>query len=60
MSQKKPIVDDSRLVAKTEVFGVEAVDLTFSNGESRRYERLVGKPMSSVLVMSITDKKQVL
>lgn len=60
MSQKKPTVDDSRLVAKTQVFAVEAVDLTFSNGESRCYERLVGKPMGSVLVLAVADQQQVL
>ncbi len=35
-------------IAKTRIFEVQAVDLRFSNGEERRFERLTPQRRSSV------------
>jgi ADP-ribose diphosphatase len=48
------------LVAQSRIFRVEAVDLEFSNGEQRRYERLLGGERGSVLVVPMLDDDQVL
>ena len=48
------------LVAQSRIFRVEAVDLAFSNGEQRRYERLLGGERGSVLVVPMLDDDQVL
>ncbi len=48
------------LVARSRIFRVEAVDLEFSNGEQRRYERLLGGERGSVLVVPMLDDDQVL
>ena len=37
-----PKVQSRQLIAQTRIFRVEAVDLQFSNGEQRCYERLLG------------------
>ncbi len=48
------------LVAQSRIFRVEAVDLQFSNGEQRRYERLLGGKKGSVLVVPMLDDDTVL
>ena len=48
------------LVARSRIFRVEAVELEFSNGEQRRYERLLGGERGSVLVVPMLDDDQVL
>jgi ADP-ribose diphosphatase len=49
-----------KLVAQSRIFRVEAVDLAFSNGEKRRYERLLGGERGSVLVVPMLNDDQVL
>ncbi len=49
-----------KLVAQSRIFRVEAVDLEFSNGEQRRYERLLGGKRGSVLVVPMLDDDTVL
>ena len=48
------------LVTQSRIFRVEAVDLQFSNGEQRRYERLLGGKKGSVLVVPMQDEDTVL
>lgn len=48
------------LIAQSRLFRVEAVDLEFSNGEQRRYERLLGGKKGSVLVVPMLDDDTVL
>ncbi|ABN74397.1 ADP compounds hydrolase NudE [Actinobacillus pleuropneumoniae] len=43
-------------IAKTRIFEVQAVDLRFSNGEERRFERLTPQRRSSVMVIPIQDQ----
>jgi len=47
--KSKPEVTRRELIAKTRIFKVEALDLTFSNGEQRQYERLLGSDSGAVL-----------
>lgn len=55
--KKKPSIDDVRVVAESRLFAVEEIDLTFSNGEKRTYERLKGqRSAGSVLVVPILDE----
>ena len=38
-----PTITDRKIVARTRFFGVEQVDLTFANGQTREVERMAGK-----------------
>lgn len=51
--QTKPRILDVRLAAKTKVFEVQAVDLQFSNGTQRTYERLTPNRRPAVMVLPI-------
>lgn len=57
---KKPRIDQRQLIASTRLFRVEQVDLTFSNGEQRQYERLLGGERGSVLVVPLLDQDTLL
>ena len=58
---EKPRITDRRIVAQSSVFRVERLDLRFSNGERRRYERIVGDSLDcSVLVIPLRDEDTVL
>jgi len=50
----KPRALDRRLVARTRIFGVEEIDLAFSNGNRRCFERILGG-RGSVLVVPMPD-----
>ena len=39
--QKLPIINARNRVAKSRLFSIEQLDLTFSNGEKRQYERML-------------------
>ncbi|MEJ2611562.1 MAG: ADP compounds hydrolase NudE [Candidatus Thiodiazotropha sp.] len=60
MTIKKPTIVSQQLIAETRLFRVEQLDLTFSNGEKRRYERLLGGERGSVLVVPMLDDETVL
>jgi ADP-ribose diphosphatase len=49
-----------KLISQSRIFRVEEVDLQFSNGERRRYERLLGGRRGSVLVVPMLDDDTVL
>lgn len=51
--KQKPEILDVKVIAKTKIFEVQSVDLRFSNGEERTYERLTPQRRSSVMVMPI-------
>lgn len=61
MTDKKILHSDKKLpeilsistIAKTTIFEVQSVDLRFSNGEERVYERLTPQRRSSVMVIPI-------
>ena len=45
---RKPEILDTRLVAKSRLFGIEEMHLRFSNGVERTYERLRTPPIAGV------------
>lgn len=51
--KKLPEILDVKVIAKTHIFEVQSVDLRFSNGEQRTYERLTPQRRSSVMVVPI-------
>ena len=59
MSQKPQILD-SRIVAKSRLFTVEALDLQFSNGVERTYERLVPGGSGAVMMVPVNKNGEVL
>jgi ADP-ribose diphosphatase len=50
----KPIIHGVRTLAQTRVFRVEAVDLEFSNGQRREFERINNGNAGAVMVMPLT------
>jgi ADP-ribose diphosphatase len=55
----KPKVLERRLVAETRIFRVEQVDLEFSNGNRRCFERVLGG-RGSVLIVPMKDARTLL
>lgn len=56
---KKPEILDTRLVAKSRLFGIESVHLRFSNGEEREFERLRTPPIAGVMCVPMLDRDTV-
>ena len=50
---QKPTILDHQLVAESRLFGIERLELRFSNGEERIYERLRTPRIPAVLVVPI-------
>lgn len=57
---ERPKILARQLIAQSQLFRVEQIDLTFSNGEQRRYERLLGGERGAVLVVPMLDDETVL
>lgn len=59
--RQKPEVLDRQIVASSRLFRVEQMQLRFSNGVERTYERLVGKGTGhgAVMVVALRDDDQV-
>jgi len=51
----KPEILKRETVAKTQHFSVESLQLRFSNGVERTYERMAGPGRDSVMIVPITD-----
>jgi len=63
MSLHKPQILDKNIVARSRLFSIEALDLEFSNGVKRQYERLVRGSNSgggAVLIIPMLDQETVL
>lgn len=56
----KPEILNRLEVARSRLFRVEQVELRFSNGEERVYERLVSSGNGAVLIVPVLDDKTVL
>jgi len=52
---KLPNITRRQTVAKSKLFGIEQIDLTFSNGEQREYERMMGTGRGAVMVVPMKD-----
>lgn len=53
--QKKPQILNIETIATTRIFNIERLDLEFSNGEKRQYERLKPPGNGAVLVIPMLD-----
>ena len=51
--KQKPTIHQTRVVATSQLFKIEALDLEFSNGVKVEYERLASKGVGAVLVVPI-------
>ena len=58
--RKKPDILSCKRVAQSTLFDIEQVDLRFSNGEQRYYERIRGRRGEAVLVVPMLDDDTVL
>ncbi|MFT6154500.1 MAG: ADP-ribose diphosphatase [Bermanella sp.] len=59
MSQKPEILN-SHIVAQSRLFKIESLELRFSNGVERTYERLVPGGSGAVMMVPINEKNEVL
>ncbi len=57
---KLPIIHARRLLGEGTRFPVEQIDLEFSNGEKRTYERLPGSGRGAVIIVPMRDPETVL
>ena len=55
MKNKKPSIHKIQTTASSHLFQIEAVDLEFSNGEKRQYERLASRGYGAVLIVPMLD-----
>ncbi|MCW8919565.1 MAG: ADP compounds hydrolase NudE [Gammaproteobacteria bacterium] len=51
----KPTILNSQTLARTRLFHIEQVELRFANGVETCYERLLGSPQGSVLIVPMLD-----
>jgi len=58
--QKLPIINAQKRVAKSRLFSIEQLDLTFSNGEKRQYERMQGSGSGAVMIVPMLDANTML
>lgn len=58
--KKLPIIHDRRLLGEGSRFPVEQIDLEFSNGERRTYERMPGSGRGAVIIVPMRDPETVL
>lgn len=57
---QKPQITRRQEIARTRLFKVEELDLEFTNGEKRTYERLVAGPNGAVMIVPILDNETLL
>ncbi len=58
--RKKPILSNIKNIATTRFFNIQSMDVEFSNGEKRQYERLKPPGEGAVLVIPMLDDDTVL
>ena len=54
-NKEKPQILDQKLVAESRLFKIEQLDLQFSNGEKRTYERMKGGSRGAVMVVACPE-----
>lgn len=55
-----PVIHDRRERRPADLFKVEQLDLEFSNGQKRTYERLISRGLGGVIVAAMPDDEHVL
>jgi len=58
--RKNPTVHATRAIERSDFLHVEQIDLEFSNGERRTYERLKGTGLGAVIIVPMRDDDTVL
>ncbi len=59
-SEKKPQILATKTVAQSKLFTIESLDLRFSNGEERIYERMKPSGRSAVMIVPVTQQGDLL
>lgn len=59
-NHNKPKIVDARIVGRGKLFEIEELDLEFSNGEHRQFERLCPKGKEAVLIAPVLNGDQLL
>lgn len=57
---EKPIIHQVRSIAQTRLFNIEAVELEFSNGAERVYERINNQNAGAVMVLPLAEDALIL
>ena len=60
MSSKKPKIKKQKIIAQTRIFAVEELELEFSNGVFRIYERLKAGKHGAVMIIPMLDAETML
>ena len=64
MNKKKfstsPIIHRHKILSQSKLFTIQQVDLEFSNGEQRVYERIVAPGVAAVLIIPVIDNQHVI
>jgi len=55
-----PKINSQKQVAKSRLFTIEQLELTFSNGEERQYERMLGSGSGAVMIVPMLDSETIL
>ncbi len=58
--QKLPTINAQNTVATSRLFSIEQLELTFSNGEQRQYERMKGSNSGAVMIVPMLDENTML
>lgn len=57
---KKPLILNETIVAKSRLFDIKEFHLRFSNGQERRFEQISGRGHGSVMIVPILNKETIL
>lgn len=52
-----PLIEHRQIVAQSRIFKVERVDLRFSNGATRQFERMAGLSHGAVMIVPMLDSE---
>lgn len=55
-----PQIHKTEVVAKSKLFRIEQMDLEFSNGETRQFERMAGSGRGAVMIVPFIDNEHIL
>jgi len=55
-----PKINSIKEIARSNLFNIEQLDLTFSNGEQRQYERMLGSGQGAVMIVPMLDSETLL
>lgn len=58
--KKLPVINDAQTVARSRFFKIEKLDLTFSNGATREFERMAGGGRGAVMIVPLINQDTML